>query len=142
MPPQLHDTTSTINTESSNISVNALPQRPNFLTQAITTNDTAQTINVYNDLNENVNEQQRRQRRIRQQQYHNTTDHNDKNYNRFAVLEQIDTSTDIESNYDDETNDDVLSIVEYDIADYNKKRTNEINKMIKIIIKKLNDEFI
>ncbi|CAF3929282.1 unnamed protein product [Rotaria sp. Silwood1] len=62
----------------------------------------------------------RRQRRIPQQQYHNTTDQNEKNYNRFTALEQIDTSTDIESNYDDETND-VLSIAEYDIADHNEK---------------------
>ncbi|CAF5012503.1 unnamed protein product [Rotaria sp. Silwood1] len=54
-----------------------------------------------------------------------------KNYNRFAALEQIDTSTDIESNYDDETND-VLSIAEYDIADHNEKEQMKQNKMNRI----------
>ncbi|CAF3761479.1 unnamed protein product, partial [Rotaria sp. Silwood1] len=39
----------TINTRS-NIPVNALPQRPNFATQTITTNDTTQPFNVYDDL--------------------------------------------------------------------------------------------
>ncbi|CAF5133621.1 unnamed protein product, partial [Rotaria sp. Silwood1] len=143
--------TTTINTRS-NVPVNALLQRPNFATQTITTNDTTQPFNVYDD--ENVNGQQpkqkknnqperrtttanttasyrRRQRRIRQQQYQNTTDQNEKNYNRFAALEQIDTSTDIESNYDDETND-VLSIAEYDIVDHNGKEQMKQNKINRI----------
>ncbi|CAF5035065.1 unnamed protein product, partial [Rotaria sp. Silwood1] len=65
MPPQLRDKspenmpnlpldfnltitsyTTTINTRS-NIPVNVLPQRPNFATQTITTNDTTQPFNVY-----------------------------------------------------------------------------------------------
>ncbi|CAF5194667.1 unnamed protein product [Rotaria sp. Silwood1] len=75
MPPQLRDKspenmpnlpldfnlttsyTTTINTRS-NIPVNVLPQRPNFATQTITTNDTTQPFNVYDDLNKNVNGQQ------------------------------------------------------------------------------------
>ncbi|CAF5100679.1 unnamed protein product [Rotaria sp. Silwood1] len=142
MPPQLHDKspenmpnlpldfnlttsyTTTINTRS-NIPGNVLPQRPNFATQTITTNDTTQPFN-YNQPERRTTtttttaSYKRRQRRIPQQQYHTTTDQNEKNYNRFTALEQIDTSTDIESNYDDETND-VLSIAEYDIADHNEK---------------------
>ncbi|CAF1364659.1 unnamed protein product [Rotaria sp. Silwood1] len=53
--------TTTINTRS-NIPVNALPQRPNFATQTITTNDTTQPFNVYDDLNKNVNGQQLKQK--------------------------------------------------------------------------------
>ncbi|CAF5143156.1 unnamed protein product, partial [Rotaria sp. Silwood1] len=48
---------------------------------------------------------------------------------------QIDASTDIESNYDDETND-VLSIAEYDIADRNEKEQMKQNKMNRINDKK------
>ncbi|CAF5039979.1 unnamed protein product, partial [Rotaria sp. Silwood1] len=66
-----------------------------------------------------------------QQQYHNTTNQNEKNYNRFAALEQIDISIDIESNYDDEIND-VLTIAEYDIADHNEKEQMKQNKMNRI----------
>ncbi|CAF4975195.1 unnamed protein product, partial [Rotaria sp. Silwood1] len=57
----------------------------------------------------------------------------------FTALEQIDTSTDIESNYDDETND-VLSIAEYDIADHNEKEQMKQNKMNRINDKNNNNK--
>ncbi|CAF3229367.1 unnamed protein product [Rotaria sp. Silwood2] len=75
MPPQLRVTTSignipnlpldftltnldtTMNARS-NLPGNILTQRPNYTTQAITTNDTTQPFVVCNDLNENINEQQ------------------------------------------------------------------------------------
>ncbi|CAF2046105.1 unnamed protein product [Rotaria magnacalcarata] len=170
MPPQLRDkspanipnlpvdfnltifNTTATNTRS-NIPMDALPQRSISTTQAIrTTNDTAQSFNVYDDLNENVNRQQpkqkkkknnqlecqtttmttasyrRRQRRIRQQQYHNTNDRNDENFNRFSALEQNDASIDIESNYDegDDETIDGSSRIEDNMTDYSEKE--QMNK--------------
>ncbi|CAF3592338.1 unnamed protein product, partial [Rotaria sp. Silwood2] len=102
MPPQLRDSSSNLSnlpsdfnlandptTENKrpNTPTNALPQRPNFSTQTITTaNNTTQPFVVDHDSN-NLNQQQqsglhrqttntssyrRRQRRVRQQKYRNT----------------------------------------------------------------------
>ncbi|CAF3800865.1 unnamed protein product [Rotaria sp. Silwood1] len=62
--------TTTINTRS-NIPVSALSQRPYFATQTITTNDTTQPFNVYDD--ENVNGQQPKQKKNNQPERRTTT---------------------------------------------------------------------
>ncbi|CAF3800882.1 unnamed protein product [Rotaria sp. Silwood1] len=48
-------------------------------------------------------------------------------------------ATDIESNYDDETND-VLSIAEYDIVDHNEKEQMKQNKINRINDKNNNNK--
>ncbi|CAF4928679.1 unnamed protein product, partial [Rotaria sp. Silwood2] len=71
----------------------------------------------------------RRQRRIRQRQqrqnYHNIIN---ENHNRFNTLGQIDTSTDIESDDENQAFDDVLSITDNDSNYNNENQSRQQNK--------------
>jgi hypothetical protein len=120
---------------------NALPQRANFQTQTITTNNTTQPFNINDPTqqqqqsNNGQNQRQqatttagyrRRNRRNRQQQYRQNPVNNN---NRFAAAGSAafdqGESTDLESNYDDQ-NDAVPLNNDQQIQKQNKKKKQRL----------------